>query len=233
MGKIERMDLGAAGFTILVALWALLAAWLGQAALAAEVAPTALKGPSLVEVARDFCPNNRSPDGDLVAELFRIEAEAGLEAAGLLAAAACIEAGYSPTPRGTADGGRAKGMFQFWAWAKRAIGPASTKDPRLDWRASAAYWARHTVALLPKAKRCPKTKRGYVSRQAALWASAATTAVRGPRPGRAPYCARAGKPCTESKHACLWRQWQSIAQGQPVSWAALNKCRRASCKGKG
>ncbi len=129
----------------------------------------------------------------VIAELYRIEAAAGITEPGLLAAAACAESGYRSVLSG--DEGKSEGLLQFQGWAKPHIANhgAKTKDPRHDWRASARYWAAHVVKQLPRVRRHCKGRGGYATRSLYLWASANVTAVRYPR------CR-----CLKRKHGVCW-----------------------------
>ncbi|MGD2215163.1 MAG: hypothetical protein PVJ64_00350 [Gemmatimonadales bacterium] len=168
----------------------------------------------IVERALTECPTNRRPDRAVVIELFRLEIEAGVPRAvrGLLVAAACAESGYRAAPRGHSDGGRARGMFQFWSWARSAIRRhgATTEDPRDDWRASARFWLEHVQRMLPRVRRDCEGRRGYPSHEIARWAAANLTAVSAPlRDARGRFrarCARARRH--ETRHLRLLRAWR-------------------------
>lgn len=161
----------------------------------------------LLEVAATQCPTNRRPNVEILRELLKIERAAGIPdaARGLLLAAACRESGYRADPSGWQDGGRSRGMFQFMAWAKKSIRKHGGEgaDVRLDWRASARFWAAHVVKQYKRVKRHCRTSRLRHRTWAAMrWASANATAVRHPKCAQrdlygrcvnwVPRCARAG-----------------------------------------
>lgn len=179
----------------------------------------------LVDAAVVGCAQNRTPDAERVAALFELERAAGVPPAarGLLAAAACRESGYRADPRGHNDGGKARGMMQFWGWAKRWIrlhggrGP----DPRLDWRASASYWIAHVAGQVPRVRRHCRGRRGFASVTEQVWASANLTAVRRPRRDGLPRCAIAGRRVTNHWRVLVWFRRaathlsRSLARGDP------------------
>lgn len=156
-------------------------------------------------VMKGGCKNERAPERVYVEAILRYEIAAGFPpgARGLALAAACNESGIKPAPEGHADGGRARGMFQFWGWAKRSIKRhgAATDDPRDDWRASARFWIAHLQAQLPKVRRyCRLTG-------AEAYRAANATAVRSPLIGPD---GRARPRCGDTTHH--WRMLQSWRQ---------------------
>lgn len=187
------------------------------------VAVTALIGipdAQWVRVASEHCRQNRSPPTAVLRGLLRIEAELGLpnHARGISLAAACRESAFRADP-GLGDRGRSAGMFQFMAWAKRRIKGAKTRDPRLDWKASARYWISHLIRQRSRVSKHCKGRRGYETRRDMILASSNATAVRSPKctqrkpngrcTARVPRCARLGSR-SETSHMRTWRRWRDL-----------------------
>ena len=185
------------------------------------------------------CYAQRSPDGDMVRELLRIEQRAGFTgpARGLLVAAACNESGLTSHALGDwvnpMTGKRCRngaagcipksyGLLQFQGWAKRKIRAYATnpkiKDPRFDWRASAEFWTRHVVKQIPRVR----AECGYTDERD-VWRAAHRTAVTAPKCGRwkarrgrqvcvqwIPRCHKIGRDY-RSRHWKILHEWQAIA----------------------
>jgi hypothetical protein len=135
---------------------------------------TPMPAPSLEEVARQECKHNKNPAADRISALLDIEREAGVPdlVRGILVAAACRESGYKHDKSG--DGGKAKGIVQFWSWARPPIRKIRKRlckslpedqrrssprcrwlaDPREDWFAAATYWAQRLVQKYEVAQGC-------------------------------------------------------------------------------
>jgi hypothetical protein len=183
---------------------------------------------ALVDAMMTGCRGHR-PSAAMLDELLRMESAAGFPASvrGLMVAAACNESGFEPGARGdyVARGAGVReptsyGLLQFQAWAKRGIRQqgARTRDPRLDWRASARYWAAHVARQVPWVRRVC----GYTA-EADIWRAAHLTAIRAPKCARwrirngrqrcvrrEPRCHRLGSTSRQS-HQRILQGWRELA----------------------
>lgn len=157
--------------------------------IAAVFAATPGQGMSLTDAMMTGCRGN-IPTRAMVDELLAIERAAGFpdDVRGLTVAAACNESGFKPGARGdyVSRGAGVReptsyGLLQFQAWAKRHIRKlgAKTRDPRLDWRASARFWTAHVAKQVPRVVRVC----GYTD-PVDIWRAAHLTAIRAPKCGR-------------------------------------------------
>jgi hypothetical protein len=145
----------------------------------------------LVDIASTKCENARAKniDRDFFRKLLAVERASGVpfKYRGMTLAAACNESGYSPVAVG--DGGKAIGLLQMWPWWERKYA-VDRRDPI----ASAEFWTKHILSVVPKAtKRCG-TRKGFVS----AWAWVAS----GPK----------GWVCREPRHYKRLRIWQRLVR---------------------